>query len=670
MQYRILTIKLQTSAVRTVLDSFGPRDYDERYVQPDYDEHDSFGFYEGDARRAYEHACFVIHTALEKKGEPSAADAADLKRDMENYLSCLYTWAETETEQAEYLMTAMVYFGLEEELHQMIQEAYRDYEEEKKDPGLEEPCRVPLNFPKLYKGFGDALLFRRGRYKAALKFYRLAALGWKDDSGRSLPAMLEAARFGNLVAGKRGNDQEGRMFAYAQAAADVKDRAASGGDKDKASESADDEAFFGHIRECRYRYYKIQDSLQNFEGASLALDDTDRFYEALRRILVLWEQNMKRKDWKRGKISSLREIYFMAYLLREQLLLQTLAQLAGNPGIARQDTYRRAALDCLRATEADGLEILRQYVKEIQERGERQEGDFFDVLLTLAQVAVWSGDIRDCLRIPSAGQRVAYYTSMNTLGYMLPGLKELSAGTGRFAVMHMAYMNDPNEGRTLKRYLLPDDSGLDRTPSGRRDASYPYVFMKCFTPLIDDLPMWEMYGDHAKGCCIVLRPGCFISEEEGVRPPLFRVCYLRKDDAKNPVHAEDNPGLRMIRQLRLRLRKIGETMRKNPAARNWYLRIIDSIAYLFKDADYHHEREIRIFYQYLKANDDFCHTPGDCPKLYIMPRFYPDIEEIILGPKFEGRAERMPYLQEQLEKMCRYTGGRMPWLTTSGIEYR
>lgn len=90
----------------------------------------------------------------------------------------------------------------------------------------------------------------------------------------------------------------------------------------------------------------------------------------------------------------------------------------------------------------------------------------------------------------------------------------------------------------------------------------------------------------------------------------------------------------------------------------------------FRKIDYHHEQELRIIYQYHHWEKIMRHTLGEYPKLYLQSDFYPDIKEIILGSKFENRADKMPHLQEQIERMCGKTGGDMPRVTLSAIEYR
>ena len=56
--------------------------------------------------------------------------------------------------------------------------------------------------------------------------------------------------------------------------------------------------------------------------------------------------------------------------------------------------------------------------------------------------------------------------------------------------------------------------------------------------------------------------------------------------------------------------------------------------------------------------------------LFVYPDFPLQIEEIILAPKFIDRTRKIPYIQEQIEKMCDYIGGDMPIITNSNIDYR
>ena len=98
--------------------------------------------------------------------------------------------------------------------------------------------------------------------------------------------------------------------------------------------------------------------------------------------------------------------------------------------------------------------------------------------------------------------------------------------------------------------------------------------------------------------------------------------------------------------------------------------ILDGILYLFKDASYSYEKEVRIYYQYPEVDSAFRHTLGDFGKLYVATDVSIEIKEVILGPKFMNRSDVMPYLQEQIDIMCKECGTRAPKITLSDIEYR
>lgn len=92
--------------------------------------------------------------------------------------------------------------------------------------------------------------------------------------------------------------------------------------------------------------------------------------------------------------------------------------------------------------------------------------------------------------------------------------------------------------------------------------------------------------------------------------------------------------------------------------------------YLFKDDSYSYEQEVRILYLYSKVGKNFEHTPQQIPKLFITTDYCIQLKEIILGPKVSDISNRIPYLQEQVEKMCKEINADIPEITISNIDYR
>lgn len=294
------------------------------------------------------------------------------------------------------------------------------------------------------------------------------------------------------------------------------------------------------------------------------------------------------------------------------------------------------------------------------------------IIFQYIKITMGSAHIRYQLLEREMDQELAYYTSLNTFSYLLPNKDKNAKEWARFSIMHMAYMNDPNEGKMLLRFLKADQE--PGGPYQRKPADYPYVFMKCFTSLIDDLPMWEMYGDRAEGCCIVLDPKCFQNSQRETLP-LYRICYIRKNKSYMTVNQDDNPLIdgKNLKEIKSWLKEIRDTFEKvkaDPAVYRLLTEGMGEIRYLFKDADYCHEQEVRILYLFPGQDDSFCHTAGEFPMLFISPDFPVHMKEIITGPKFQDLAKRMPYLKEQLEILCRARGMDMPRLTMSAIEYK
>lgn len=624
MTYELLMTDLTypKSSLRRKFEKFEEYDI---YVPDNYDQHDSFGFDQGDIDNAFSHACRMIDQMLQQNGRKRNLCKEQLVSDWKNYLLGLYQWETVDDTKTDYLMRALLYLRMDQVMYEQIMLYHQEYREELDDNKRGDgPYHKSLDFPELYEKHGDYLLFQKGNPELALKFYELAALNWsKYEDTKKNPWYKRY--------------QEYRFY------------------------------FQGIIP------LKMQESKKDiFE--KLFLEVQTMFHEYIERDDILVKTNEFFREYtsfvrKQTSVNELRRVLFMAYRLREQGLPFALYFLEREPKDTIE-TYWKPVLACLRSSNDEDMEVLRQYIDREKRKIDSDYPLFFRVLL-LNKTMLYVRDAKECLAADDSGGDIAYYTSLETFSYMLPGKDGSNLNTGKLSIMNISYMNDPTEGQMLKRYLLGDKKVTNNTYRGRKDATYPYVFMKCFTTLIDDLPMWEMYGDHAKGCCIVLKHGRFI-QNGGYRAtvPLYRICYLRVQPTAIELLREDNQHIENFDALVDYMENIKQIVKDDPTGRRWYLKILSEIQYLFKNADYHHEQELRIIYQYHHWERKMMHTAGEYPKLYIQPEFHPDILEIILGPKFENRADKMPYLQEQVERMCEKTGGIMSRITLSSIEYR
>ena len=119
-----------------------------------------------------------------------------------------------------------------------------------------------------------------------------------------------------------------------------------------------------------------------------------------------------------------------------------------------------------------------------------------------------------------------------------------------------------------------------------------------------------------------------------------------------------------------KLQELYRTQKPDKTVRTYFRKITEPIIFLFKDANYQHEQELRIMYRYAQISDDFLHIDGEYPKLYLNPEIYLRIKEIILGPKMTEIPAKVPYLQEELEKLSQLLGVERPVISASEIEYQ
>lgn len=603
----------------------------EMYVGDDYAEKEDYGSYMKDDELAYRHALAMMKAISCKKKEEHARARCfiyykKLYKDLKNYLYVSEMIDEGTREQAELLIRYLATNQLKVELAGIVRAYWEDY--------CEGDGAYPLDFEELYLACGDKMLFERRDIASAIRFYELAALDWTidDETGRAPKIEWEMPGLADCRA--VGEEQK------------LPPEKTEKGEEERACRLAY-EKFLRYRERIPENYGALLESANEFAGAYTAFTD----------VLADAEDAVK------GGKAAIRCCYALAVQMKRMSLLYALYFLADEK-TEMQKTFRDAALKELRETTQENLWPVRKYLASYRDGNQAP----YTELLQLAKCVGLAELISALLLAADTEQELAYYTSIDTLRYLLP--ERAGDACGRLSVMHMAYMNDPNEGKTLHRFVRGTD---EEGGAGRKSVEYPYVFMKCFTSLIDDLPMWEMYGNHAQGCCVILEKDSFVGGEHPKTVPLYRVCYLTKSQGGYRLTEEANRDigdLKMLGGYLEKLQKIYGKLQCCSGARQTCFRILDKITFLFKDADYQHEQELRILYSYSGISEDFRHTKEEFPKLYVQPEFGIEIKELILGPKVEDIAGKMPYLQEQLEKMCDETGTWMPEITVSAIQYR
>jgi len=362
-----------------------------------------------------------------------------------------------------------------------------------------------------------------------------------------------------------------------------------------------------------------------------------------------------------------RKALLLAFLLADQALLRELYLIARGKVKKSEQEIRNLVL--YGNNEYMLIRLLQHINAHVTQKNASK------AIIDLVDVDLKVKTIQQVLSASYTYGEMGYYTSLQTLLYILPRKNENLQEIGKFSVMHVAYMNDPNEGSVLKKAGILCEYEKEE----REDIRYPFVFMKSFTSRVDDLPMWEIYGDRAQGCCILfdlekMRNDYFAIEKK--MAPLYKVCYVRLTDSfeilKEDNEYLDKDGCKNVQETLHSIKEIVNRYSRNKAFQDALAVLAEPIKYLFKSADYAYEKEVRLVYHLQSGLDSrIKHTDTNPPKLYIYTEMDVRIKEVILGPKFADVSGHLPYLQERMDILCSKQEGIFPIkISHSGIEYK
>lgn len=602
--------------------------------------HENFGFCFRDDIRASNHFYMQIRTLDEIDDKEALLNTAC--DDLEKYVfACKYCGAEEDIEEQEHKAKRMIElilaYGGQEVIYRKIKEIHMEtIEEYKEDIGGDR--YFFLDFFDLYERCGDYMLFIKKDTDLALKFYELASLDWYDFANQKDWNISEADK-GDIVDRIQRFTRINKLLRNPRI--------------EVIQWSKENRTKFAGEENYKNQFIKYMNSLKIEDGEQICTN-ASIFFHALKRM----------RD-NRCKCEELRLPLLLAYYIQESSLEYMLDVMRKYADIAELESINRQNIfESIRKNHSKTLTPIREYIKRVEEN-EQVFKNCFDLL----KVREYTKSIAEFLKRDNSDKtELAYYTSVDTFSYMLP-FKAVNKMLGRLSIMNIAYMNDPNEGKTLQKYLFSGQVPFEGDGKQRKNARYPYVYIKCFTPKIDFLPMWEMYGDHAQGCCLVIDWKKI--SEAGTDVPLYNMCYLSKVGKEYKVEQQYNMNLNSCKEIETSLKLLSDLckaiVKKDHETLEPLQNILNEILYLFKDASYSYEREVRICYQYPEVNSEFEHTPGAFGKLYVATNFLINLKEIILGPKFLNRTDVMPYLQEQVDIMCQELDMNVPKITLSDI---
>lgn len=609
-------------------------------VTEDY-EHDDFGSLPGDEKNALGHAAGVLWK-IQKYGTSFSDEESktirtrkrsrtkkpdlllfvnDLENDFHNYCACIKHGLGNKADLCA-LTEALLCYGCEDTVWEEVTEWHTAVSENK---NFAKSTFLP-NFDRLYIRQADRFLFLELNTEEALKFYGLATMLWDHE-----PDAKETNSDDHFVSFTRQYELYSRILKGASY---------------PYGTSSQPSAFF-------QLYNRIIHS--GISSSSLS-EKLSTFVLSIQEIM----ESPSSRSLHRARLALL-----MFIVITKKHFIPELARLYDDPD---RERWEVAIMEKSRLLEDTGYSILSHYAAHMTWKSGTR---YFDSYLRLAKAAYLSELLLDELNAEGDAAEIAYYTSAEVFSYMLPEKCTKEEGKegrlGKLTVMHLSYMNDPNEGKTLQKAIYGPSYGA--LQKGRKPLDVPFVFVKCFSPRIDYLPMWEMYGDHARGCCLVIDWETSKWMEEEAEPVLYHVCYLRKQGNSYVVLNEDNEKLsRSCRAINSQLQELHNVAEEIAEQDRRYLDdVLWKVLYLFKDSSYSYEQELRVIYQ---TKDNILHTDGDRPWLFVQTPFPLQLDEVILGPKFPDVSTRVPYLQEQLDLMCEKTGTEKPRITLSEIDYR
>lgn len=596
--------------------------------------HEEFGLYTNDDTNALAHAAVAIERLQKNPGDRKQRER--LAEDFENYVLYCLGYGIGKKDMARQLMETMLGFGMDLEVVSTLEKYLDQYRENVEENGAPYPEEM-LDFPVFYRRAGDCALFQNYDVPIALAFYRLADTDWGEEKQqRDYSFEIEKATW--------AGPEEGQDNVWI-------DRSSTLNQIWQGQLLPDQPHFrdeYNGLSELKALYEKSMVQASAYDIT--CIDSMNKMIELVGTDIVQWNTFARTGVVMLAALQKNRGAQILYLLSREQREVK--------------ERYVEEIILAVRRLPEKKYGILQAWLSQADEV--RKSADIAKTILRLVQAVYHSERILDLLRVKNMDVNSAYYTSYDTFSLMLPDRCEgpRADECGKLSVMNVAYMNDPNEGMVVRKHLYGEGK-LPGKETDRKEIKAPYVFIKCFTSMVDYLPMWQMYGDGARGVCIL------VDWSNVKEMSLYRVCYLTREKQDTyKILAKENPELERkgvenhLNKLKIIIGLLGGEDRLA------FDSLIEPIPYLFKDSSYSYEQEMRIMYRYDHFTDGIRHTKQDPPKLFVVPKNPVQIKELIFGPKFSGVIDLLPYLQEQLEKMALQTGTKYPQVTVSNIEFR
>ena len=289
---------------------------------------------------------------------------------------------------------------------------------------------------------------------------------------------------------------------------------------------------------------------------------------------------------------------------------------------------------------------------------------------------------------------LSHTTGFSVATKLLTGLRNSKS---EFRMYHIAYANDPTEGTVLFEQLKLNI----KEPSEK--MLYVMVASFCGAEAkkeLDNLPMWNMYGDNATGIALLFQGKHIADNQEGNATPLMStIKFYGNDIADNQKEnamplissieinntdsqkSKENDSSEYVEpilyqvhyigrnsDIDTKITEIGQALNKlkeitDPDIHNKALEMLDGVHYLIKSTKYQHENEYRLLYF---ANEDEIperlkyeegvHDNFSKPGIYVETNILTELCGIMTAPRVsETQVLEMQYLlqwgKKKLDKL-------------------
>lgn len=219
-------------------------------------------------------------------------------------------------------------------------------------------------------------------------------------------------------------------------------------------------------------------------------------------------------------------------------------------------------------------------------------------------------------------EKIAKYTTFETLIEILK--------SGKIRMNSIVSMNDKTEidflEGAIRNYKDDDERDIDKYLFADKE------FITSFTTKIDELDMWRLYGDNAKGVCLVFK------RKNKENDNLYRIKYI-------------DPSTEVLDKVE----KLLEALKKDDV--RFHLRQLHKFQHFIKHQDYTAEQEYRLLVESDKPDGWFVNRDNGILTPYIERSLtqtdnndYPFLlDEIILGPAIK---EKMANLMQGFYMTC------------------